>query len=295
MITITAATGNIGRRLAEILLTEGKAVRVIGRSEERLQPLVDQGAEALAGDLGDVEFVTRAFEGSDSVFALIPPNYGSENVRALQNEIGEVLATAIQNANVKYVVNLSSLGAHLSEGTGPVLGLHDQEQRLNKIEGLNVVHLRPTYFMENMYPNIAVIKGQGINGTPLRADLQFPMIATRDISPVAAQYLGNVNFSGQNVHELLGPRDVSMAEFTQAIGKAIGKPDLPYVRFPYEDAEKAMIGMGISPDMARSLTELNKAINEENGITSRPRSPETNTPTSIEEFASFFAQAYNAS
>ncbi len=57
MYVIMGATGNIGSKLADILLDKGKKVKVIGRSAERLQPFVDHGAIPAVGDVSDVEFL----------------------------------------------------------------------------------------------------------------------------------------------------------------------------------------------------------------------------------------------
>ncbi|MCI0564764.1 MAG: NmrA family NAD(P)-binding protein [Nitrososphaera sp.] len=294
MYAITGATGNTGKLIVEALLAKGKKVRVIGRSAERLQSLVDKGADAFVGSVDDIAAMTRALTEVKAIYAMIPPNYRAENYRAYQNKVGEALATAIKNTGVQYVVNLSSVGAHLSEKVGPVKGLYDQEQRLNKLEGVSVVHLRPCYFMENLLPNVSLIKQMSINGGPLKADVSFPMIATRDIAPVATQLLLDLNFSGKSAKELLGQRNISTAEVTQIIGRAIGKEDLQYVQFPYEDAEKAMVNAGLSPDMAKELIELDRGINEGILVPTEPRSATNTTPTSFEEFATqIFAVIYN--
>jgi len=293
MYAITGATGNIGKLIAEGLLAKGKKVKVIGRSAERLQPLVDKGAEAFVGSVEDAAAMTRAFTGVKAVFSMIPPNFSAENLRAYQNKVGEALATAIKNAGVQYVVNLSSMGAHLSEKVGPINGLRDQEQRLNQLEGVNVLHLRPCFFMENLTRNMDLIKQMGLNGGPLKPDLAIPMIATRDIAAVATELLVNLNFSGKSARELLGPRDISMAEVTQIIGKAIGKEDLKYVQFPYEEVERAMVGMGLSPDVARSFIELNRGFNEGILVPTEPRSAANTTPTSFEEFVQVLVSIYS--
>src|SRR5512136_1260507 len=140
MYAITGATGNIGSKTADILLARGEKVRVIGRSAVRLQPFVERGAEAAIGDLKDGDFVARAFSGATAVFAMIPPDYTALDLRAYQEEIRESLADAIKSSGVKFVVNLSSQGANLPEGTGPILGLRDQESRFNLLEGVNVLH-----------------------------------------------------------------------------------------------------------------------------------------------------------
>src|SRR4051794_20107358 len=111
LYAITGATGNIGSKIAQSLLKEGKKVRVIGRTADRLKPFTDKGAEAFIGSVDDAEAMTRAFTGATAIFAMIPPNVTSPNVRADQNKVSEALAAGISRSGVKYVVNLSSIGA----------------------------------------------------------------------------------------------------------------------------------------------------------------------------------------
>ncbi len=284
MYVITGATGNIGRAIAETLLTQGQPVRVIGRDAAKLQALVDRGAQARAGSLDDAAFLREAFAGATAVFVMTPPAYTAEDVRARANEVGAVVGEALAANKVTHVVHLSSLGADLLEGTGPVLGVHDQEERLAKIEGLNVLNLRPTFFMENLLGNVGLIQSAGINGGPLRADLSFPLIATRDVAAVAVEELTRREFTGSSHRVLLGAEDHTMADITRKIGQAIGKPDLAYVQFPYDQATEAMVGMGLSRDMAQAMVDLNRSMNEERGIKALPRDERSATPTTIDQF-----------
>jgi uncharacterized protein YbjT (DUF2867 family) len=270
-------------------------VRVIGRSAARLQQFVDRGAEAAVGDLKDSGFLTRAFTGATAVFAMIPPDYTATDFRAYQNEIGASLATAITNSGVRYVVSLSSQGAELSDGTGPIVGLHDQEERLSRLAGVNVLHLRPGYFMENLLMNIPLINQLGITGSAMNGDRKFAMIATRDIAAHVAERLVKRDYTGMHVHDLLGQRDLSLSEATDVIGRRIGYPDLRYVQFSYEEAAQGMTEMGFSADVCNLFIEMSKALNDGIYGVNRPRTPENTTPTSIEEFAETFADAYWAS
>jgi uncharacterized protein YbjT (DUF2867 family) len=145
MYVVTGATGNIGSRVVELLNPRENKVRVIGRSRDRLQPLIDLGAEPWICDIEDTPNLTEAFKGADCVYVLIPPNLDVEDLRQYQTATGESIATAIRQSGVQYVVNISSVGGHLPEGVGVVNGLHDQEERLNEIEGINVLHLRPGF------------------------------------------------------------------------------------------------------------------------------------------------------
>ena len=292
MYVVTGATGNTGRVVAETLLAKGKRVRVIGRSAQNLQSLVEKGAEAFVGSVADSSATLRAFQGAQAVYVMIPPSYTAQDFRAYQNEVGSAYSSAIRQAGVPFVVNLSSVGAQLSRGAGPISGLYDVEQQLNRLDGLNVVHLRAAYFMENFFFGLDLIRSQGIIGTPLRGDLPIPMIATRDIAQVAAELLLQLDFSGHLTKELLGQRDISMHEATRIIGKAIGKEGLAYVQFPYEQAEQAMLAMGFSQDVSRSLNEMDQALNEERVQPLENRSPANTTPTSFEQFAESFAAVY---
>ncbi len=294
MYVITGATGNIGRQATDILLAQGKAVRVVGRSAARLQPMVDRGAEAAIGDLKDASFVIRAFSGATAVFTMIPPDLTVPDLRAYQNLISDNLAAAISKCGVKYVVNLSSQGAELAAGTGPILGLRDQEERLNRLEGVNVLHLRPTYFMENLLANIPLIHTSGIIGTAVAGDLKLAMIATRDIASFAAEHLVRRDFSGKKSHDLLGQRDLSLREATAVIGRRIGIPHLKYVQFSYGEATIGLKQMGISADVGRQIIEMSRAFNNGLIAVGRQRTPDNTTRTSIEEFADIFAQHYEA-
>ncbi len=295
MYVIMGATGNIGRKLATMLLDRGEKVKVIGRSAERLQPLVDHGAEAAVGDVSDVGFLTHVFKGADAVFALIPPAYTAHDFRGYYNEIGANIVTSIQESGVKHVLFLSSHGAHLSDKTGPIKGLYDVEQRLNNLDGVNILHLRPTYFMENLLANIGMIKTMGMNSGAIKGDRKFAMIATKDIAPVAAEHLLKRDFSGKTVHELLGERDLSMDEVTKVFGEKIGKPDLRYVQCSAGDEKKGMMDVGLSDDVSNQMVELSQAINDGRIAVNQPRTANNTTDTSIEEFGDFFAQVYENS
>jgi len=294
MIVITGATGKTGSAIAEALLAKGQKVRAIGRDAAKLKGFTAKGAEAAVGDLGDRAFLTKTFKGADAVYVLIPPNLGVADFRAYQKQIGETIVAAIKGSGVKYVVHLSSQGAHLPDRTGPIVGLHEQEERLNRLDGVNVLHLRPTYFMENLLMNIDLIKKMNIMGSAVRGNVKFAMIATKDIGVYASERLMKRDFSGKSVRDLLGQRDLSLDEAAAVIGKKLGKPDLKYVAFPYDDAEKGMVSMGLTPDMSRLYIEMSKALNDGLFAVNIPRTKENTTPTSIEEFADVFAKIFGA-
>ena len=294
-LVVCGATGNVGSRITRSLLAAGKLVRAVGRERVRLGPLAAAGAEPRPGDLGDADFLADVFTGARGVFAMIPPDYAASDMAAYQERIGESLVSALGKARVPRIVTLSSIGAHLPSGTGPIRGLHEFEAKVGRLRGAEVVHLRAAYFMENFLWSIPVIRGQGVNGSTILPDTPIPMVATRDIAAEAARLLLAESVVGHSVRYLLGPRDLTLSEATRIIGEAIGKPDLPYLRFPEDETRKAMLGMGMSGSAVEALLEMERAFNDGRIRPTQERNASNTTPTTLEEFArSVFAQSYRA-
>jgi uncharacterized protein YbjT (DUF2867 family) len=293
MIAVMGASGHTGRVVAEALLARGAKVRAIARNAGALAPLARKGAEVAAGDAADPTFLARAFTGAEAAYTLVPGDLAAPDVRAHQDRIGEATARALGDARVPRVVLLSSVGADLASGNGPIAGLHAQEARLRAL-GADVLALRPGYFFENLHASLPIVKHQGVNAGALAPDVPMAMIATRDIGAAAAEALAARDFSGFTVRELLGPRDLTQAEVTRILGAAIGRPDLAYVQLPYEAFEAALAQAGLSRDLARLYAEMARGLNERRIRPVAPRSAASTTPTTFESFAPELAAAYRA-
>jgi len=290
MHVIVGASGNTGSIITNSLLSEGKKVRVIGRDAGRLQGFVRKGAEAFTANMSDAAALTKAFSGARAAYLMLPPAKSRED----QERDSDAIAKAVKESGLPYAVHLSSYGAQVPEGTGPVAGLHSSEQKLNAISGLNVLHLRAAYFMENNLVAIGMIHAMGIFGNALLPDLKLPMAAIRDVGAYAAQRLLDLDFSGKETRELLGERDLSMMEATAVIARGIAKPDLRYEQFPYDQVQQALTQIGVPPKGAALYIEMYKAINAGVLIPQEPRSSENTTPTSFEQFVQdVFAPAYH--
>jgi len=284
MYVVTGASGHTGQIVAARLLAKQKHVRVIGRNAERLEPLTRQGAEPLLLELTDTKRLTEAFARAEAAYVMLPPDLTAADYRSFQNRVSDALTAAIGGAGLKHVVSLSSIGADKSAGTGPVVGLHYLEEMLNQVPGLNVLHLRAGYFMENTLAQIGIIKTMGVAAGPLRAGLEIPMIATRDIGELAAEALVELNFVGHQTRELLGPRDISMAEVASIIGGAISRPQLSYKQLPDDLVREGLVQTGFSKELADLLLEMSNAINSGHMVALEERSRQNTTPTTYEQF-----------
>jgi len=293
MYTVLGANGNIGSVIARTLLEKGEKVRVVGRNAGKLQALVQKGAEAFVGNVADENAMTEALTGARAAFLLIPPDMTSPDYRAEQERTGDSIAGAAKKSGLQYAVSLSSVGAQAPAGTGPIAGLHGFEKKLNALEKLNVLHLRPAYFFENHLAGVSMIQMMGLLGGALKADAKMPQIATRDIGAYAAERLLTLDFNAKFTHELHGERDLSMNDVAAVISRALGKSDLRYVQFPYDQVAQVLTQMGTPAKTAAQFIEMFQGLNDGIAVANEPRCAENTTPTSIETFVKeVFVPAY---
>jgi uncharacterized protein YbjT (DUF2867 family) len=295
MITVMAATGRIGKRTIELLLSAGEKVRALGRSVSKLSELRNAGAETLTGEATDAAFLTSAFRGAAAVYTLLPYDAQESDYYTQQSRVGEAIIEAVRRSSVRHVVFLSSIGADQPAGTGMIMSMHAQEERLRGLKDTNVLILRPGPFFENLYGLLELIKQEGISGDAFAPDLPLPMIATGDIADAAAKALQARDWNGIVVRELLGQRDISFAEATRIIGERIGQPDLRYVQFPYADTVKALTQFGFSENIATLEVAVACAANEGRIASRERRNPKNTTATRFEDFADELARVYQAS
>jgi uncharacterized protein YbjT (DUF2867 family) len=280
--------------VARNLLARGQKVRVVGRSAEHLQSLASQGAEISAADATDARALINSFKGAEAAYVMLPPNISASDVRAFQDRVSDAIAAAVRTTGIKHVVALSSIGADKSSGTGLVVGLYNLEQKLNAINGVNVLHLRAGYFMENTLPQVGVIRSLGSVVGPLHPTLKLPLIATRDIGDAAADALLRRDFRRKQTRELQGQRDLDYVETASIIGKAVGQPSLGYVHAPDEQLRPALTQMGMSANFVGLLLEMAGALNSGYMRALEARSAANTTPTSYETFVNeHFVPAYH--
>jgi len=257
-ITITGSLGNISKPLAKQLIKAGHQLTIISSNAEKVAAIEALGATAAIGLVTDVDFLTKAFTGADAVYTMVPPNFGASNYREYVGSIGKNYAEAVAKAGVSRVVNLSSIGAHLNAGTGPIAGNHDVELELNKLSNVAVKHLRAPFFYVNFLSNIDMIRHMGILGSNYPATARLIMVHPEDIAAVAAEELQQ-EFTGKSVRYLVSD-DRTLGPITTVLGTAIGKPELSWVEFTDEQALNGMLQNGLPPEIARNFVEMGTAI-----------------------------------
>jgi uncharacterized protein YbjT (DUF2867 family) len=258
-ITVTTPTGNIGSKLTGLLLDRGAELTVIARHPEKVDQLAARGARVIAGEHSDPAIVRQAVEGADCLFWVVPADYQTKDPRGHEHEFVEAASSAVvANPKLNFVL-LSSIGAHRSEGTGPILGLHDHEERLRN-EAKNLTCLRPNYFMENVLVSLPTIVSQSSIYSVVPGTVTAPQVATRDIAQVAADALLTPK-SGQRIIDIIGPQDISMNDVADILTRVLGKP-VQHVVIPDEHYIAGMSEAGISVELAKTLVEMEHSFTD---------------------------------
>jgi len=281
-ILINTPTGHVGRAVTEELLRAGEDITVIARYPEKLGEAASR-VRVVKGSLDDPTVLDQAFAGVETVFWATPP-ISSPDHGVWARRIASLAVAAAKKAGTKRAVILSSISAQVPAGTGPIATLHPVEKEFRAgFEHLMI--LRPASFMENHLASVSAIAGMGSIFAPAPGSFRFPQIATRDIAARAARLLRQRDWIGQQVLGLHGPADVSYEQVAAAVSKAIGKP-VSFVQVTPGQAREGMLGMGMPAFVADAYLEMIASMG--NGVfhQAEPRSAETTTPTTIEQFAS---------
>jgi uncharacterized protein YbjT (DUF2867 family) len=285
MIAVMGAAGNVGSKVADLLLAQGQPVRVL-EHRRRLDRLGERGAEVVTGDLADAGDLGVLLKDVEAALVMLPDVVTDPEFTATRSTMSRTIVDALGGSGVRRVVALSTVAAGRDDAVGPAAGLRELEQRLAGLADTGVLVLRSPFYMENLLAGLPLIQSQGINGSALDGELELPMVATRDVAGEAAAGLLRRDLGGHRVRLLAGPEDVSMRAATRVLGARLGRPDLPYVQFPPDGLRAALLGAGMSESGASAMVELQLDLNRQRSFATVRAAADATTPTRLEEFLS---------
>ena len=294
-IIITGSLGNISKPLAKALLKERHQITIIASSSERKSEIENLGAQAAIGSVNDVHFLTQTFTGANAVYCMIPrANYFDPNLDldAFTRTIGNSYAEAIAKSGVKRVVFLSSIGAHLEQGSGIIQRYNEIEAVLNKLSEVSITFMRPTSFYYNLLAYIPMIKNQSIIAANYGADQLIPWVSPNDIAEAIAEEL-TTPLDGKKIR-YVASEEVSGDQTAKILGEAIGNPDLKWKLISDEETLNGLIAVGMQPKIAQGLVEMYAALYS--GLLSEDyyqHRPAVSGKTKLEDYAKEFAAVFN--
>jgi uncharacterized protein YbjT (DUF2867 family) len=281
MIVITTPTGKIGQQVLEKLMDSGETIRVIARDPSRLPAHARERMEVMQESHSDSGVVDRAFEGADSVFWVVPPDFQANNVEKRYLEFIRPACEAFKTRGVKQVVAVSALGRGWPKPAGLVSAAVAMDDLIAST-GVAFRALTMPSFMDNFLRQVEPIKNQGVFFSPMSGDLKVPTCATRDIAAVAAKLLLDSSWSGSGSVPVLGPEDLSHNDMAQIVSEVLGRP-VHYQHIPFETFKAILIKSGASESMATGMVDMMVAKNE--GLDNmEPRTAESTTPTSFRQW-----------
>ena len=256
-IIITGSLGHISQPLAKELVQKDHAVTVISSKAEKRKDIEALGAAAAIGSLEDAGFLTATFTGADAVYCMVPPkNYfdHSLDLMAYYRDIVSNYVQAIRASGVKRVVYLSSVGAHLSEGSGLIMGHHFGEAIMNQLLDVAITFMRPVGFYYNLYSFVPMIKEKGFIAANYGAEENLVWVSPIDIAAAVAEEL-ETPFTGRNVRYVVS-EELTGNETASILGAAIGKPDLKWILISDEEMQSGLETAGMNPRIAAGLAEM---------------------------------------
>jgi len=259
MYVIAGVSGHTGSVVATTLLAAKQPVRVIVRDAAKGEVWRQKGAEVAVADIADQAALTKALTGATGAYLLLPPpGWTQTNIAADRKTKTAALLGAVGAAKPGHVVLLSSVGAELPDGTGPIKYIHPIEEGL-RASGVPATFLRAGAFMENwdaMLPG-AIASGALYYG--LAEGKKTPQVATEDIGQTAARLLLE-GPRGVRVVELAGPVELSLQDVAAILSKVAGKP-VNGVSVPPAAMIQALIGQAASAELAESFGEMAAGLN----------------------------------
>jgi uncharacterized protein YbjT (DUF2867 family) len=281
MIVLTAPTGQIGSKLVTAVLRGSEPVRLVVRDPGKLPAQVRERAEIVVGSHRDRDVLDKALDGADALFWLMPAAATASSPYEAYVTASIPGADAVVRHAVPRVVIVSALGRGSQIYAGHISASHAMEE-LFRSTGAHVRALALPTFMDNVLRQVAMIRTGVIPGT-LPADFRMPWIATKDIAALAAEYLLDRAWAGQDSVEVLGGEDLSYRDIAAILTDVLGTP----IRYQLGDrsvVKQFLIGRGGSDAMAQAVIDMDVA--GERGINNAtPRTAENTTPTTFREFA----------
>jgi uncharacterized protein YbjT (DUF2867 family) len=246
---ITGATGNIGSRVVERLLTSGVRPRILVRDPKKAQTRFDDRVEIAVGDLADAASLAAALQGVTHLFLV---HSGADLAQR-----DALAAAAARSAGVKRLVKLSTMDVQQQNiGTGV---WHARGEAAVRESGVGFTFVQPSGFMDNALAWAPVIKaGRGICSATGEGRIAF--IHPQDIADVSVAALTAAEYEGRSL-PITGPEALSYAQMVVMIGEVVGRR-IGFQQISDEEERGRWLARGESAESADYHLSIFRAIRE---------------------------------
>jgi uncharacterized protein YbjT (DUF2867 family) len=191
--------------------------------------------------------------GAKGAYVLLPPDATTTDFFGSRARMVDAIGQAAVNAGLPHLVFLSSIGAHLPEGHGPIGAPYQAERSFEKL-GIGTTFVRASYFLENYGGVLPTAKNDGVLPSFLPANFTHAVVTTTDIGRTAAQALLD-GPRGRRVIELSGPTDVTPADLAGTLTQLVGRT-VKVVEAPLDAVVPTFMSFGMSQHMSEIYRQM---------------------------------------
>ncbi len=215
MILVTGAGGKTGRAVISALVQRGATVRGIVKSAAAAEKIRALGAEAVIGDMLNVEDMRRAATGARAIYHIAP------NVNPDEIEFGKTAIAAAKTEGVERFVFHSLCHSQIEALPNHWWKLRVEEKI--KESGLNFTILQPTPYMQNVLGQWHNIMERGAYEIPYQPTTKLGMVDLADLAEVAAKVLTTEKTYDWATYELAGPEVLTQHDVLETIRRVTGR------------------------------------------------------------------------
>ena len=139
---ITGATGYVGGRLLQLLESQGREIRCLARSPEKLKSKIHSKTEIVAGDVLDLESLEQALQGVHTAFYLVHLMSDTSDFEEKDRQAAQNFARACEQAGVSRIVYLGGLGDDEEPGLSPHLRSRHEVGEILRTSAVETIEFR---------------------------------------------------------------------------------------------------------------------------------------------------------
>lgn len=256
MNIIIGAGGRVGSALVNELHKREMPVTAVIRDKNKAK-MFNNDINVHVADIFDVDALTKAFGSGGSVFLMTPESMHSEDIIGDAERVIENYRTAIIKSGIKNVIGLSSMGAHLGEGSGNLYISYLLERAFTDLS-VHTTFIRPAYYYSNWLGYLDVAREYGILPTFFNTSQKIAMVAPQDVAEFAAIVMSSRALSAP-VYEITGPKAYSSNDVAQFFGKYLNR-DVVARQTPQEQWVSTLTSVGFSDNAALNMALMTESV-----------------------------------
>jgi NAD(P)H dehydrogenase (quinone) len=277
IIAITGASGQLGRRVVELLLERVESGRVLAltRSPDKLADLAAKGVRVAMGDFAQPDALAETLAGVDRLLLI-----STDQVGDLRVQLQTSVVAAAARAGVRHITYTSAINPH----TAPVAFLREHGATERAIEASGLPY---TFLRNNFYAEVLLGSGpQAIATGELRAAAgngAVGYVAREDCARIAATVLTMPGHDRVS-YNVTGPAAVTYHDVARELSAVSGRM-VRYIPITAEQARQSLLSAGLPAPLAETLVSIEQAIEQGalNVVSSAVRDLTGTAPASIAE------------